>query len=83
LTPGLGIDVVHLAGLDQGIDSGGTMTASIRTGEGPVSPSDRHAPQGSFSGVVRKTDAAIVEEAGERFPAVEEVVDRFGGIVLG
>jgi hypothetical protein len=29
------------------------------------------------------TDAAIVEEAGERCPTVEEVVDRFGGIVLG
>jgi len=27
--PGLGIDVVHLAGLDQGIDGGGTMAASI------------------------------------------------------
>jgi hypothetical protein len=27
--PGLGIDVVHFAGLDQGIDGGGTMAASI------------------------------------------------------
>ena len=27
--PGLGIDVVHLAGFDQGIDGGGTMAASI------------------------------------------------------
>ena len=27
--PGLRIDVVHLAGLDQGIDGGGPMTASI------------------------------------------------------
>ena len=27
--PGLGIDVVHLAGFDQGIDSGGTISASI------------------------------------------------------
>ncbi len=77
------IDVVHLAGFDQGIDGGGTMTASVRTGKGPVSPSDRHTPQRSFRGVVRKTDAAVVEEAGERCPAVEEVVDRFGGIVLG
>jgi hypothetical protein len=81
--PSLGIDVVHLASCDQGIDGGGTMATSVRAGAGPVSPSDRHAPQRSFSGVVRKTDAAIVEEASERFPAVEELVDRFGGIVLG
>jgi hypothetical protein len=27
--PSLGIDVVHLAGLDQGIDGGGTISASI------------------------------------------------------
>src|SRR5664279_5768465 len=53
------------------------------TGEGPVSSSDRHAPQRSVGGVVRKTDAAVVEEAGERCPAVEKVVDRLGGIVLG
>jgi hypothetical protein len=41
-------------------------------------------PQRSFGGVFRKTDAAVVEEAGERCPAVEKViVDRLGGIVLG
>ncbi len=27
--PGLRIDVVHLAGFDQGIDGGGTMAASV------------------------------------------------------
>ena len=81
--PGLRIDVVHLAGFDQRIDSGGAMAAGVRTGEGPIASSDRHTPQRSFRGVVRKTDAAVVEEAGERCPAVEEVVDRFGGIVLG
>src|SRR6202795_5376375 len=81
--PGLRIDVVHLAAFDKGIDGGGTMAASVRTGEGPVSSSDRHTPQRSFGGVVRKTDAAVVEEAGERCPAVEKVVDRLSGIVLG
>ena len=81
--PGLRIDVVHLAGFDQGIDGGGTMATSVRTGEGPIPSSDRHTSQRSFGGVVCKTDAAIVEEAGKRCPAVEEVVDRFGGIVLG
>src|SRR5712664_2914840 len=81
--PDLGIDVVHLAGFDQGVDGGGTVAARVRTGKGPVSSSDRHTSQRSFSGVVRKTDAAVVEEAGERCPAVEKVVDRLGGIVLG
>jgi hypothetical protein len=73
--PGLRIDIVHLAGFDQGIDGGGTMAASFRTGEGPIPSSDRYTSQRSFGRVVRKTDAAIVEEAGERCPAVEEVVD--------
>jgi hypothetical protein len=27
--PGLGIDVVHLAGLDEGVDGSGTMAAGI------------------------------------------------------
>ena len=69
--PGLRIDVVHLAGFDQGIDGGGTMAAGIRAGEGPILSSDRHTTQRSFGGVVRKADAAVVEEAGERCPAVE------------
>src|SRR4029453_11993831 len=40
--PGLRIDVVHLAGFDQGIDGGGTMAAGRRTGGGPVSFSAPH-----------------------------------------
>src|SRR6202034_2864063 len=31
------VDVVHLAGFDQGMDGRGTMAASVRTGEDPVS----------------------------------------------
>src|SRR6267378_6992297 len=36
----------------------------------------------SFGGVIRKTDAAVFEEAGERCPSVEKVVDRLCGIIL-
>ena len=55
--PGLRIDVVHLAGFDQGIDGGGTMATSVRTGEGPIPSSDRHTPRNARSAAlfVRQT----------------------------
>jgi hypothetical protein len=40
--PGLRIDVVHLAGFDQGIDSSGATATSFRSSEGPISSPDSH-----------------------------------------
>ena len=45
--PGLRIDVVDLAGFDQGIDGGGTMAASV--GRGLIVPGVRRAK--SWSGI--------------------------------
>ena len=80
--PGLRIDVVELGGLDQGVDGGGAAAAFVRAGEGPVVAADRDAAQGPLGGVVGHAQAAIVEEASERRPALEAVVDRLGGVAL-
>jgi hypothetical protein len=41
----------------------------------------RNTAQDPFGGVVRETDAAVVEEAGEGRPALEHVVHGLGEIV--
>lgn len=61
---------------------GGTMAASVRTGEGPVSSSDRLRRNACSAALFARQTTAVGEEAGERCPAVEKVVDRLGGIVL-
>ena len=38
--PGERVDAVQLAGLDQTIDGGGTLSAGIRTGEEPIFPAE-------------------------------------------
>jgi hypothetical protein len=42
--PGLWIDIIHFAGLDQGIDGRCALAAGVRPGEGPVLSSDRNHP---------------------------------------
>ena len=76
--PGLGIDVVELGGLDQRVHDGCAVAARVRAAEGPVAAADRDAANGSLGGIVRQADAAVVEEARERLPVIEGVVDRFG-----
>jgi hypothetical protein len=81
--PSLRIDIVEFGGLDQRVDGGGAMAAFVRACEGPVLSSDRDAAHGPLGRVVGHAEAAIVEEAGERGPTLEAVVDRLGGLVLG
>jgi len=38
--PGLGIDVVELCGLDEGVDGDGPVAAGIGAAEGPIPASD-------------------------------------------
>jgi len=42
--PGLRVDIVELGGGDEGVDSCGSPTALIGSGEGPVSSSDSDGP---------------------------------------
>ena len=81
--PGLRVDIVEFGGLDQRIGGGGAAAAFVGAGEGPVVAPDRDSAQRAFGGVVRQAQAAVIKEARERGPALEAVVDRLGGLVLG
>src|SRR6266853_490363 len=79
--PSLWIDVVELGGLDQRIDGSGTATAFVGSGERPVVAADRNAAQRPLGGIIGHAEATIVQEPGECSPAIEAVLDRFGGLV--
>jgi hypothetical protein len=79
----LGIDVVELGGLDQGVDGCGAAAAGVGSGEGPVVAADSNAAQRPLGGVVGHAQAAVVEEADQRLPGVEAVGDRLGDLVVG
>ena len=42
--PGLRVEIVHLAGFDQGVDDGGAMAAPVGTGESRVLSAHRSRP---------------------------------------
>src|SRR5512147_2050244 len=80
--PGERVDAVQLAGLDQTIDGGGTLSAGIRTGEEPIFPAEGDAADGVFGAVVVDLEPAVVDEAGERRPVAERVAERLGQSAL-
>ena len=57
------------------------VATAVGATEQPRLSPQGNAAQGSFGGVVRQADAAILEEAGERAPALEHVIHRLGDIV--
>jgi len=68
--PGLRVDTVELRGADQEADHRRAFARAIGAAEQP-----RRA-QRSLGGVGRYADPAVVEEAGERRAALEQVLDR-------
>lgn len=63
--PGLRVDVVQLCGADQGIHEGGALPAALGPREEPGLPSEGHAAERSFGGIVGQADTAILKEPGE------------------
>jgi len=59
---------------------GGAYAPAIGAGEEPRLPSERNTAQASLGGIVRKTGAAVVEEAREGRPALEHVIHGLGEI---
>src|SRR6516162_730793 len=80
--PGLRIDGVELGRGNQRVDSGGTTTAFIGAGEGPVLTSDGDSPQFTFGGVVGQANPSVIQEAREGLPASEDVIDGLGRVVV-
>ena len=76
--PGLRIDIVELGGADEGVHRRRPHAAAVGAGEQPRLPAQSDTAQCPFGSVVRKADAAVVEEAGEEVPAPEHVIHRLG-----
>ena len=79
--PGLRIDIVELGGLDQGVDDSSTLPAAIGTAEQPRLTAEWDAAQGAFGGIVGEADAPIVQEAGERVPALQHIEAGLGEVM--
>ena len=71
----LGIDAAELCGFDDGVECGGSFTASIGTGEGPVFASDGQRADGTFGGIVADVETTVGGIACQRFPAREGIPD--------
>src|SRR5215510_13984473 len=78
--PSLRIDVVHFRRDDEAVHGGGAISAAIGAGEEPRLPSECDTAQAALGGIVRKTDAAVIEEACEGGPALEHVIHGLGEI---
>ena len=76
------LDAVELAGLDQRGDDGPMLGAAVGAGEERVLAVERDRADGAFDHVAVDLDAAVVEEAGQAFPARERVADRLGELGL-
>jgi hypothetical protein len=61
---------------DQGVHGCGPLSATIGAGELPRPTPESDTAQSAPGGIVRQADAAIVEKAGESWPALEHVIDR-------
>src|SRR5713226_8712552 len=65
------------------IDDGGPVFgAAIGACEQRVFAIERDGADGSFDGIVIDLDAAIVDEAGQAFPARQGVADRLGELAF-
>ena len=70
------IDIIHFGGRDQADNHGRALAATIRPTEQPRLSSKSDVAQGTFSGIVGKTDAAIMKEAreGSRLPQLVKLL---------
>ena len=80
--PGVRIDVVEATGLDQRVDGGRAVTATVPATEGPVSAPNGNGPDPSLRCVVRHANPAVMDKAGKAAPTRQHVVDRLGQITL-
>src|SRR5512133_1691653 len=79
---GFWIEAVELGGLDQGIEGGGTITASVGPGKKVVFPAEGQRPDLPFGGVVVDLQPPVVEVAAQRRPEVAGVADGGGELAL-
>lgn len=74
----LWIDIAELRGLAELIAGGSALPAAIGPAEQPRLTAERDAAQRAFGGIIGEANAAVVEEAGDRIPALEHVETGLG-----
>ena len=79
--PGLRVDIVEPSGLDQRVQDGGSVTTAVGAAEQPGFAAKRHTAQGTLGCIVRQTEPAVIEEAGERRPAAQHILAGLGEIM--
>ena len=79
--PGLRIDVVHLGRDDQAVHRPRPARRRDRSRRTTTTSDPRRCRARPLGGIVGQADAAVVEEARERGPALEHVVHGLGDIV--
>jgi len=72
--PCLGIDIIELGGIDERVDRGGAPPF-FGSSKAPVAPADGYGAYLAFGGIVGHAEPTVVEEARERSPSFEAVVD--------
>lgn len=76
--PRLWVDLVEFAGNDQRVHLGRALAATVGPAEQPCFSPESDAAQRSLGRIVGQADSAVIEEAGERLPAREHVLERLG-----
>src|SRR5690606_38310334 len=71
--PGMGIDDVELAGLDQRGDDSPVFSSGVMSCKERVLPVERNRPDGPLDGIVVELDASINQEQGEPCPVSGDV----------
>src|SRR5689334_9408821 len=80
--PGVRVDVVELGSCDQRVDGGGAPATFVGACEGPVAAPERNGTRLALGSVVGHAQSSIIEEADERIPALEAVVDGPAGLAV-
>ncbi len=76
------IDVVELAGLDQGRDDRPVFGTTVGSGKQRVLATELDAADRSFDRIVVELDATVIDEARQPLPARESVADGGGELDL-
>ena len=74
--PGLGINAVHFAGLDQRRDDGPVLGSGVVPGEEGILPVQRDRTDGAFDGIGVDLDAAIGQETSKAVTVSGDVGER-------
>src|SRR5258706_5414193 len=78
-----GLHVIKLCRGDEGANGGPSISATVRAAEQMVLAPKRDGSDRAFDRIVVELDTAIVQEAAQRWPACEGVLDRSGEAAAG